>query len=224
MVADIIAKFGKWLGAVVAVGGTSAAIAYGLFQWLGQRWIEHQFAARLESFKAEQQKELERLKHLLSSRVSRIHEKEFEVLPRAWFLLHDACGKAHEFMATIRQSPDFENLPEPLFEEFLKDSKLSDSQKDELRRADRNARKKVYGEAQFWIEYSDSQKAHTDFHNYLVQHRIFMTDDLRQKFGAVDKDLADALLERRNWKRYGILELFDTSLAKSRDSQRRSLW
>jgi hypothetical protein len=31
------------------------------------------------------------------------------------------------------------------------------------------------------------------FHNYLIQHSIFMTEELREKFGAVDRALSTAL-------------------------------
>jgi hypothetical protein len=133
-------------------------------------------------------------------------------LPKAWFLLHDAAGKANYLMASLKQYPDFETLPEPLFEEFLKSSRLSDSQKDELRKA--SDRTKLYLETMFWIELNDAQVAQGAFHNYLVEYRIFMTQELRQKFGAIDNDLADALIEHRNSKRFANASLFDASLAK----------
>jgi hypothetical protein len=202
----------KWLRDVLAVGGPSVVLAYGLFKWLGEKWIEQRFGIRLEKFKSDQQKELEKLRHLLSSRVSRIHEKEFEVLPRAWFLLHDAHGKACHCISRLRQYPDFARLPEPKFEEFLKNSRLSDSQREELRQAPN--RLKSYSETLFWIELNDAESAQVAFHNYLVENSIFMTDDLRARFGAVDKDLSDALIEHRNWKQYAQPDLFQASSDK----------
>jgi len=109
-----------WLGLhnllVVGVPSIMAALVAtaGLWKWLGQKWVEQRFGIHLERFKAEQQKELEALKaeqqkeletfkahhqtelerfrHRLSSRISKIHEKEFEVLPKAWLMLNDLHG------------------------------------------------------------------------------------------------------------------------------------
>jgi hypothetical protein len=75
--------------------GLSVATIYGLLQWFGKSWMDQQFKKRLEQLKHDQQKEIEQLRHQINalfSRVSKIHEKEFEVLPRAWTLLHQAYG------------------------------------------------------------------------------------------------------------------------------------
>ena len=59
--------------------------------------------------KSEQQRELERLKHRLSSRISKIHEKEFEVLPKAWLMLHELHGLVILALElTIQSFPNFE--------------------------------------------------------------------------------------------------------------------
>jgi hypothetical protein len=64
-----------------------------------------------KSFKGEQQKELERLRHLLSTRVSKIHDKEFEVLPVAWLKLNDLHGAVHRAVdLTIKPYPDFQKF------------------------------------------------------------------------------------------------------------------
>jgi hypothetical protein len=205
---DVVNEILRWLLYTIATG----AVLVPVFKWLGQKLIEQRLAIRLEKFKSEQERELEKLRHLLSSRVSRIHEKEFEVLPKAWFLLNDAAANAHHLMAALKQYPDFATLPEPRFEEFLKGSRLSDSQKEELRQS--SDRTKLYAETIFWIELEDALTAQGAFHNYLVENRIFMTDELREKFGAVDNDLADALIEHRNGKRFANASLFDSSLEK----------
>jgi hypothetical protein len=92
-----------WLRNALVVGWPSVVAALvataGLWEWLGKKWVEQHLGERLEKFKtdrqkeleglkSEQQKDLERLRHLLSSRISKIHEKEFEVLPKAWLALN----------------------------------------------------------------------------------------------------------------------------------------
>src|SRR5579863_4255167 len=169
----------------VAAGG-----AFALFKWLGQRWLENRFAKDLEEFKSQKTQAVEEIKHERTkeieairrsvqwefSRISKIHEEEFEVLPQAWFLLHEAHGRAGHLMVSIRSVPDFQRFTTLEFEAFLKDSKLSDVQKDELR--DAPDRFKYYSEALFWIDLNEAHSAQIKLNNYLIQHRIFMTPEL----------------------------------------------
>jgi hypothetical protein len=52
----------------------------------------------------------------------------------------------------------------------------------------------------------DATEKQRAFHNYLIEHRIFMTDELRKKFGAVDEALSTALIsysigkDAKDWK------------------------
>jgi hypothetical protein len=36
----LLATLTKWALIVLGIGGTSAAVAYSLFKWLGQNWLE----------------------------------------------------------------------------------------------------------------------------------------------------------------------------------------
>ena len=102
----LIAVFARFF----AVAGGGAVVAYGIFQWLGKAWLAQHFNKQLEQFKADQQKELERVRHeinALFSRISKIHEKEFEVLPKAWQLLHKANGAVLHVAQAMKKFPDF---------------------------------------------------------------------------------------------------------------------
>jgi len=199
-----------WLYNVLVVFVSSVVAALiataGFWKWFAQKWIEQRLGISLERFKAEQQKELEgfkseqqkeleRLRHLLSSRISKIHEKEFEVLPKAWLMLNDLHGSvALALDLTFKQYPDFSKLPDAQFEEFLTvspASRLSDYQKDALRKA--SDRGKYFSDAMAGIYLDDAKEKQRMLHNYLIEHRIFMTDELRKKFGAVDDSLSKAL-------------------------------
>src|SRR2546422_9956398 len=98
---------------IVAVGGGAAALAYGLFVWLGKHWLEQQFAKDLEEFRHEQAKEIEHVRHdinSLFSRVSKIHDREFEVLPTAWKLLHESYGRAFQACSPLREFSDLSRM------------------------------------------------------------------------------------------------------------------
>lgn len=201
-----------WFHNLLVVGGPSVLVALtasaGLWSWLGQKWVEQRLGERLEKFKAEQQKELEefkskqqkeleRLRHLLSSRISKIHEKEFKVLPRAWLMLNDLHGSvALALDLTFKIYPDFRLFTEDQFEEFLTAgpaSRFSNFQKDELRKLNTSDRQDYFINAMAGMYLDAAKEKQRKFHNYLIEHRIFMNDELRKKFGAVDQSLSLAL-------------------------------
>ncbi|MGH9865530.1 MAG: hypothetical protein ACRD4H_08980 [Candidatus Acidiferrales bacterium] len=185
-----------WIMRVVVAGGGGAVVAYGIFRWLGKTWLDQHFSKQLEQFKHDRQTELEQFRHdmnALYSRISKIHEKEFEVLPRAWVLLHEAHGAVHEVVIPLKRYPDFNMLSELQFEAFLKDCVLADFQKKELRSAD--DRLKYYREARFWRELSKAKAAQTELNNYLALNSIFMTEALRRQFNEINSALLSSLID-----------------------------
>ncbi len=184
-----------YLGQLVAVGGTGAAVAYGLFQWFGKTWLDQQFKKQLENLKHEQQKEIEQVRYQINSqfsRISKIHEKEFEVLPKAWTLLQQAQGSVFQVASAIRRTPDFDHLSESQLRAFATASRLADHQKAELLNAQSKA--DYYRDAIFWLELSDARKAQHELNNYLVVNSIFMTQDLRQQFREMNQGLGEVLI------------------------------
>ncbi|MFL6465637.1 MAG: hypothetical protein ACJ73N_14665, partial [Bryobacteraceae bacterium] len=111
-----------WLLKILGYSLPSAGIVFALFKWAGNTWIgrflnrnleqfKREKQEKLEAVKAKQQKELERLRHLLSSRISKIHEKEFEVLPKAWLMLNALRGAiSHALDLTRKGIPDFQSF------------------------------------------------------------------------------------------------------------------
>jgi hypothetical protein len=176
-----------WLKHVLSVAIPSAALVFAFFKWSGQKWVERLLNRDLEQFKreqqekhegfkGEQQKELERLRHLLSTRVSKIHEKEFEALPTAWLMLNDLHGAVHRAVnLTMKYYPDFKKFSDEQLEAFLKSepvaSYFSDYQKNELRQA--NDKGKYYMDALKTRYIDEANDQHRLFLNYLIEHRIF---------------------------------------------------
>ena len=77
---------GKFLVQLIAYGGGAVAIAYVVFIFLGKNVVENWFSKRMEAYKNAQAQELEEFKYKINAlfnRVTKIHEKEFEVLPKA---------------------------------------------------------------------------------------------------------------------------------------------
>jgi hypothetical protein len=183
--------------------------AWGYFEFVGKKWVEHRFSRDLEAFKGEQQKELEayksqqqeeleRLLHRLSSRISKIHEKEFKVLPQAWLMLNDLRGAVQRALdLTMKPYPGFRNFSQAKLEEFLKSEPvnwLTEYQKEELRKASSSEKQERYYMDALQSHYLDeAHNKHQKFLNYLIEHQIFMTDELREKFYGAERALFSAL-------------------------------
>jgi len=98
---DTILRFiGK---AALCLGGFAAiaAFAWGIFRFFGEKWIENKFHKSLEDHRHKHDEEIARLKCEIDSQLSRVtkmHEKELEVLPEAWKRLVDLLDSVIEFL------------------------------------------------------------------------------------------------------------------------------
>ena len=186
-----------FLGKVLAYGGGAAAIAYLIFLFVGKKWIESQFQDRLEQSRHEHAKELEHLKFEITSllnRVTTFHQKEFEVIPEAWSKLHEVLFRLRPFVAFFQQYPDLDHMTPERFEEFITQSRLRESEKNELRSS--TEKTKYYQEQIFWHDYSDVRTAFSEFHAYVQKNRIFMSKDLGEQFSKIDGIMWDVLIKR----------------------------
>lgn len=174
----------------MAAGGGGAVIAWAIFAKFGDRWLEHRFAKRLEAFKHEEAKELEHLRHQITSlfsRISKIHEKEFEVLPTAFLYLHKAYGACFALSSALQQFPALNRMGDSHFAEFVEACRLPAFRKQELRTLQGADRDEYYQRWIFWTDIAEAKSLQKDFRNFLVMNRIFMTENLRKQFTEIDR-------------------------------------
>ena len=182
----------------IKYAGGSVAIAYLLFTWLGKRVVENWFSKRMEAYKNAQAQELEEFKYKINAllnRVTKIHEKEFEVLPKAWELLQNALGQVGHMASPLQSYPDFTWMSETEFHEFLENTKLKKHEIEKLEYLSPADRNKFYQERVFWHELYDARSRINDLHNFLLHNKIFLSKDLFEEFGKIDKMLFDTVLE-----------------------------
>lgn len=162
----------------------TSLISSGFLLWLGRRWIESRFERSLKDY--------EYRINTLFSRVSKIHEKEFEVLPETWYKVHYALGSVADLTSPLQQYPDLNRMSEGQLREFLETSRLKESDKQTLFNShDKN---EFYQERIFWYRLKDTKEAAQEFHNYFILNRIFLTSDLRTQFEALDMLISDVML------------------------------
>ena len=187
----------EFVGKVVAIGGSSAIVAYGIFTLVGRKWLETKFTERLEAYKHEQTKELEEIRYRINSqfnRITKIHEKEIEVLPEAWIRLKKSIGQLQYFISAGRQYPNLDSMNDKQLDEFLAESEFHGWEKDELRQASNKFQK--YSERIFYHELYDTRKLAREFHQYIQENRIFLSNDLKEQFTRIDDLIWEAMTDK----------------------------
>lgn len=201
-------NFFEIIGEVVTYAGGSVALSYTVFKYLTSKWIENKFQERLEKYKVEQQKELEEFKRKineLSNRVSKIHEKEFEVLPQMYSHMIDAIKDLNVLTSAFKQYPDVNKMDDEKLKFFLEQNTfLNEWQKNELAQAsDKN---KYYQNAEFRRDVNQSSSSIYKLHEYIQKNSLFLLDDLKEKFNEIDRlmweicvnmDIADESQDRK---------------------------
>jgi hypothetical protein len=195
-------EFYAFIGKLIAYGGGAVALAYAVFMFLGKKWIESKFDERFATFKHAQEQELEKYRqqvNILLSRVTKIHEKEIDVLPELWHKLQDALGSVASLTSPLQFYPDFQFMSQETFEEFLKKTRLSDNDKKLLTNSpDRNA---FFQKTIFWYNLQEAQSSVQEFRTFMVYNRIFLSKDLKAEFEKIDKLLSKALATRETGER-----------------------
>jgi len=176
-----------WFGQLILYGSGSVSIAYFFFIVIGRKWIENKFSEQLDKNKHEQAKELESLKFKINSlfnRVSKMQEKEFEVLPVAWSKLKDAHGPLMVCVLGFQEYSSLSRMTGDELEEFLASTDLLETQKQQLRTSD--DKDKLYSKILTMIQIHKARIAYSDFHSYIEKNRIFLRKEIKEKFMKVD--------------------------------------
>lgn len=186
----------RFFGEVVLYGGGSAAVAFFLFRHLGKGWIEARFAERLEAFKHEQAKELQRLEVEVESLLSgalKIQDREFTVLPEAWHKLNDAYSLTGWVVSPLQEYPAISRMSDDELEEFLATSELLATQRTRVRTSERANRDNTYQDIIFWHRLGKAKKAVSELQNYTISHGLFLPPPLKQHFAEMRPILWEAL-------------------------------
>ena len=182
------------LGKVIAV----VALAWGAFIWFGKKWVEQHFAKQVERLKHEQATQLQEQRFkidALFNRITKIHEREVEVLPVLWQRLQDALGHIAAMTSPFTSSVDLDRLTADKLEEFLAASRLTEVDRQTVRHAEK--KQNTYREIGFWYDLADAHDATNQYRDYLVRNSIFLTPDLKAMFKELAAFLHGALVDIR---------------------------
>ena len=183
---------------IIAYGGAAAAFSYAIFRFLGKKWIENRFDERLKHYGHELEKELERFKYEMKSRfngVTRIRDKEFEILPQAWEKMDEALYSISTFASPPKEVPNLDDMEEPELNEFILRSPLTELEKQRL--IEENHKLEYYKGQMVRYDFEDVTNAISEFRNYITKNDPFLSRGLREKFREICKIMREVLEERK---------------------------
>ncbi len=168
--------------------------------------MDGKFAERLEACKHRQQRELEQLRlqiNTLFDRATKLHQREFQVLPDAWALLLDAFRETLNFVSSLQTYPDLETMKPMQFAEFVEACTLAAWEKEELKSQPAGSKQKYYQEHIFWHDCNAASNAANECHTFLQKNGIFIEKTVKQRFQKIDQLIREAIVTRRAVQQYG---------------------
>jgi len=194
---DVFDVLLKAVGVVVVASGGIAALILGPLRYVADKWLTSKFNQRLEQFKHVQQVEIENLRfkiNALFDRTTKLHQREFDVVPTAWALLVECKNQVSSVVAAFQQYPDLDRMPPGQLDEFLEDSNfLTKWQREEIKSATQKA--DYYIKAVFYHRAGQARAACREQHVYVLKNGIFMPRGMKEKFDRISELVWKALVE-----------------------------
>jgi hypothetical protein len=193
--AEFLSAIYPWV--IAGLGGFIGA-ALLLPTKLGEAVFNYRLGKALEGFKAEQSRELERLKEQLShvgDRGKRSNEMEFSSIKLVWEAFVKAWLSTNTCIGTMMRIPLFENMSDEEVKSFASASGLGEEDQKTLMNA--TDRTKAYTTIEKWRLV---REAGTDIYQArlkLREQRIFMPEAITKEFSDVIERMSGAQVERR---------------------------
>ena len=197
----------KFVGAMLTYGGGGAAVAYLIFRFLGQAWIENKFKEKLAAHTHQQALEIQRLRVEIDTMLSgsiKLQDREFEILPEAWEKLDQAQGEVAWLVSPMQSYPNLNLMNQDELREFYEASKLPSSQLLKINAASNKT--EAYIEISFWHRLNKVRASLGELQRCVARNGIFLESELKQKFTKVIDLLSAALsskqvgVEAKDWK------------------------
>jgi hypothetical protein len=179
---------------LIAYGGGSAAVAYLIFRFLGEKWIENKFERQLEADRHVHAKELQDLKKNLDSELNRalkIQEKEFDVLSESWEKLKIAENSMGVAFSMIREGINLDAMSEKEIESLLSNFGMMETHKKQIKESENKS--KLYSQIIVRYELSDALKTFHDFLSYVRKNSIFIRPHLEALFLQIEEKMREAI-------------------------------
>jgi hypothetical protein len=178
------------IGQFVLQGGIAAALAFFVFRFLGEKWIEGKFQKNLENYRHEHAKELQRLRVEIDSsldEIIRFQEKEFSMLSETWDALNDLFRSVHTLISPFQSYQDINRMSDKMASEYLDQFELLKSQKAEILASSNRSEKWV--ETYDYIRLNRAIKDYRKFSHIITRSSIFFDSATEDKLHNLRKKM-----------------------------------
>ena len=121
--------------AILGAGGGGAVISFFAFRRFGEAWLDARFAEKIEAFRHEKAKELEKLRAdidgSLRSRL-RLQERQFESMVNIWGVLKNAQEKLGVLLSPLQSYSDIRRMDAEARQEYMQSFDLQEWQRKEI--------------------------------------------------------------------------------------------
>lgn len=125
-----------WVLGLLVSGGVFTVFAFWLFRLLGEKWLNNRFSRNLEDLRHKQAGEIERFRFQISTlldRASKVHQREYEVLPELWDALIEADSYVQAAVGSFKSYPDVTFASADVLDEILSNTERPEITKSEIR-------------------------------------------------------------------------------------------
>ena len=186
----------EYLGKALVVGGSASFVAYQAFKYLAGKWLDARFEKNLQQLVHDQNKEIERLRSDLTKsfdRATKLHQREFEVLPKLWDEVSEAYWATASLVSPLQMIQDLNRMQEKQLVSFVAQSELFDWQKEELLAAEDKTKR--YAELIYWHRLNRVNQAHRNADIALSRNGVFVQDNIKEKLQGVLDLVHSAIIE-----------------------------
>ena len=165
-----------------------AGAAFGLFKWLGGKWLENKFTERLQNLKSEQDQTIRMVQSTIDREVHRakkLYDNEFTALSESWRLLMTAYDLSASTIGSMNTNVARMNHEE--LERYLVKRGMEEWQRNELRTMNGAERQDEYWRWSEWQRLVECDKCWRECRQQIDSTSIFFPAGFTEKFRAVNE-------------------------------------
>jgi len=183
---------------VLASAGGGAAIAIGLFKLFGERWLDERSKSRAADDKHRRDQALEDLKARIQrqfDRVTKLSQREFDVLPEIWMKIVDAHSAVENVSTRLRRRIDLSQLSEDEVKAQLDNLDVSAAVRGPILAADGYYKNQLYWHLLERLDAAEVKNKAVDAHFALARLGIFLPVKLHQQLEDMKEFIWEAAID-----------------------------
>lgn len=167
---------------------TVAGAAFGLFKWLGSKWLENKFAERLQNLKSEQDQAIRMVQSTIDREVHRakkLYDNEFTALSDSWRLLRAAYDLSASTIGSM--NTHVARMSNEELERYLVKRGMEEWQRNELRAMCGDARQDEYYRWSEWQRAIEGDNRWRECQQQIDSTSIFFSEGFTERFRAISE-------------------------------------